>query len=53
MLSKRERAGKDAAGGKHAIYDKKHSDVIANSLITSSARFRDGCKFLQKCEKDA
>ena len=27
--------------------------MIANSNIKSSARFRDGCKFLLKCEQDA
>ena len=27
--------------------------MIANSLQRSQARFRDGCKFLLKCQQDA
>lgn len=34
-------------------YDKKHLQIIENSFQKSSARFRDGCKFLLKCEMEA
>ena len=33
------------------VFEERHHDMIANSFMKSSARFRDGQRFVEQCEK--